>query len=148
MNICIVCNRGGHLTEALQLLDVYQENDFFFVVPHNIRDEELADLAPVYFHIRVDANPFRFLFVFWQALRILLKTKPDIVLSTGTENAIPFFLWGKLMGAKTIYLESWCRITDLSVTGKLVYFWVDAFWVQWIELVRKYPRAEYHGSVI
>jgi beta-1,4-N-acetylglucosaminyltransferase len=148
MKIALVCTRGGHLTETLQLLGAFHDHEFFFVVPHSPRDEELRALAPVYIARSVDARLWPFIqYSFW-ALSVLLREKPEIVLSMGPEVALPFFFWGKLFGKKTIYIESWCRVNDLSLTGCLVYFWVDEFWVQWPQLVRTFPRAKYFGSVV
>ncbi len=148
MKIAVPVNRGGHLTEVLQLLDAFKEHKLLFIVPHNVRDQELLKIAPVIFSPRVDANIFRFVFVFFWAVGVLRRERPDVVLSTGTENAIPFFFWGKLMGMKTMYIESWCRVEDLSITGKIVYPWVDEFWVQWPQLLKLYPRAKFMGTVI
>jgi UDP-N-acetylglucosamine:LPS N-acetylglucosamine transferase len=148
MKVAVVVNRGGHLTEALQVLGAFKGHELLFIVPHNVRDRELLALAPVIFSRRVDANFFRFMVVFFWAIGVLRRERPDVIFSTGTENVIPFFFWGKLFGIKTMYLESWCRVEDLSVTGKIVYPWVDEFWVQWPQLLGAYPRARFHGTVI
>lgn len=45
-----------------------------------------------------------------------------------------------------IFVESFCRVTSMSLTGKLLYYMADRFVVQWPELQRKYPkRTEYVG---
>lgn len=148
MKILVVCNRGGHLTEALQLFPAFEGHDVLLVVPHNVRDQELQKKTQVLFSMVVDANLFRFLIVFIWAIKVILNERPNVILSTGTENAIPFFFWGRLFGVHTIYLESWCRVTNLSITGKILYQWAEEFWVQWPELQLLYPRSKYHGSVI
>jgi len=40
-----------------------------------------------------------------------------------------------------VFVESFCRVTQLSATGTLLYYVVDVFVVHWPELVRKYPLA-------
>jgi UDP-N-acetylglucosamine:LPS N-acetylglucosamine transferase len=149
MKIAIVSSRGGHLTETLQLLEGLRGHEYFFVTSHSPRDRELEKIAPVRFCRTIDARPVPFLFVFFWAISVLLREKPDVILSLGAEVALPFFFWGRLLGMKTIYIESWCRVKDLSLTGRLVYRWVDEFWVQWPQLQRLYSaKAKYKGSIV
>lgn len=49
---------------------------------------------------------------------------------------------------RTIYVESFARVKSLSLSGRMLYAFVDRFIVQWPGLVQKYPRAEYHGVLI
>lgn len=82
-------------------------------------------------------------------LAVLLKEHPDVILSLGAEIAVPFFYLGRLLGIKTFYIESWCRVEDLSLTGRLLYPVSDIFWVQWPELLCVCgPKASFHGAVI
>jgi UDP-N-acetylglucosamine:LPS N-acetylglucosamine transferase len=91
----------------------------------------------------------RMLRAFGWAYSILKKERPDVIVSLGAEIALPFLYLGRLMGMKTLFIESWCRVENLSLTGKLVYPFVDALWVQWPELLRRCgSKAEYHGAVL
>lgn len=44
-----------------------------------------------------------------------------------------------------IYIESICRVKALSLSARLLYLIVDRMFVQWPELAKRYPKAEYHG---
>ena len=57
------------------------------------------------------------------------------------------FYLGKLLGAKTMYIEIFDRIDSPTLTGKLVYPVTDRFIVQWEELKRVYPKAINLGSI-
>lgn len=52
------------------------------------------------------------------------------------------------LGAKILFVESFCRVQTLSLTGRLVYPIADRFVVQWKGLCAKYLRAEYLGTLI
>jgi UDP-N-acetylglucosamine:LPS N-acetylglucosamine transferase len=83
------------------------------------------------------------------AARILLRERPDVLISLGAEIAIPFFYLAKLFNIKTLFIESWCRISTLSKTGKLLYPIADEFWVQWPQLLSVAgPKAHYKGAVV
>jgi beta-1,4-N-acetylglucosaminyltransferase len=149
MKIALVTSRGGHLTETLQLIDAFKEHDYFVVTNHSPRDKELLSIVPVVFSRTTDAQLVPFTFAFFEAIGTLIREKPDVILSLGAEIALPFFFWGKIFGMKTIYIESWCRLEDLSLTGRIAYHWVNEFWVQWPQLAEEYrPKAKYKGSVV
>ena len=46
-----------------------------------------------------------------------------------------------------IFVESFCRVKSLSLSGQLLYPIVDSFVVQWPQLAERYPRAEYLGKI-
>ena len=137
MKIALVSTHGGHLTETLQLLDTFEDHEVFFATHHSIRDEEILQ------------RPFRFLISFFWALSALIRENPDLILSLGSEIAIPFLFWAKIFRKKRIYIESWCHVKVLSRTGRIAYWLVDEFWVQWPQLLEVCgSKAKYHGAVI
>lgn len=81
------------------------------------------------------------------AWRTIRKQDPDVILSTGAALAVPFFLLGKLLGRRLVYVESLTRVEGLSLSGRLVYPLADAFFVQWPQAARG-ARLRYEGSVI
>ena len=149
MKIALICTHGGHLTEILQLLDAFSGYEIFFATHHSHRDEDLLQIAPAYLSDNIGVSPWRlFRSIFW-AFHILRKERPDVILSTGAEIALPFFYVGKLLGMKTIFIEGLFRVENISRTGRLVYPLADAFFVQWPELLRICgPKARYEGAVI
>jgi beta-1,4-N-acetylglucosaminyltransferase len=149
MKIGLVCSHGGHLTETLQILDAFEEHQIFFATYHSVRDEDLRKLGPVYFIDQIGTNVARLIGSCFWALRILSYERPNVIVSLGAEIAIPFFYWSKLLGIKTIFIESWCRVESLSKTAWLVYPVADQFCVQWPQLLQVCgSRARYHGAVI
>jgi UDP-N-acetylglucosamine:LPS N-acetylglucosamine transferase len=149
VKVALVCTQGGHLTETLQVLDAFAGCELFFVTHFSARDEELRTIAPAYFCPNIGQRPLVFIRTFVWALRLLLREQPQVIFSTGSEIALPFFFWGRLLGIKTIFLESWCRVEHLSRTGRLAYPLVDEFWVQWPQLLQACgSKARYFGGVI
>lgn len=81
------------------------------------------------------------------ALRLMRHSRPDVILSTGAGLAVPFFLVGKLFGARLVYVESMTRIHGPSLSGRLIYPFSDRFFVQWPEAATL-PRMEFAGRVL
>jgi UDP-N-acetylglucosamine:LPS N-acetylglucosamine transferase len=149
MKIGLICSHGGHLTETLQILEAFEGHQIFFASYHSIRDELLRQLAPAYFTDNIGSSLSRMLKACMWALRVLTVERPDIILSLGAEIAIPFFYWSKLLGIKTIFIESWCRVKNLSKTGRLVYPVADQFWVQWPQMLAICGgKARFYGAVL
>ena len=143
--ICLVCSHGGHLTEILELSKAFEGHEKFFISYDTVRTR---DLDNKYLLQNIGRNPIRFLAIIPGIFHILRKEKPDIILSTGAEIAIPVFIIAKIFRIRTIFIESLCRIKQPSHTGKIVYPLADIFLVQWESLLAKYgKKARFRGSV-
>ncbi|ASJ03592.1 capsular biosynthesis protein [Thermococcus profundus] len=147
MKVALVCSHGGHLTEMLYLMDAVRNHDVFFITYDNFRTRDLP--YKKYLLENIGTNPVRMLKSFFQIGVILAKEKPGVIISTGSEIAIPAFVIARFMGIKTIFIESWCRIKTKSGTGKIVYYLSDLFLVQWPQLLELYGnKAKYVGAVV
>jgi len=150
LKICLACSPGGHLTETQRLMHAFEGKEYFFVTH---KSEYSQHLERAYFieykegYIRERITWLKTIFI---ALRILLKERPDVVISTGGgEIAVPFCYVAKLLGAKVILIETLTRITTKSAAGRLIYPIADLFLVQWEPLLKKYgKKAQYWGKVI
>lgn len=85
--------------------------------------------------------------MFLQCIKIVRKYKPSVIISTGSYIAVPLFWWGKLYGAKLIFIESNAMVYSKTSTGKLVGWMSDKVIVQWPEMLKVYPKAEYWGAL-
>jgi beta-1,4-N-acetylglucosaminyltransferase len=80
-------------------------------------------------------------------VRLIWTASPDLVLVNGPGTCVPVAVLGRLFGSRVIFVESWCRVESLSLTGRIMYWVAHRFVVHWPELVRRYPRAEYLGRI-
>lgn len=149
MKICLVCSAGGHLQELFQLRSVWNHQERFWVTFDYedsrclLRDEKFYKaFFPTNRNIKNLLNNFIL------AIRILSKEKPDVIISTGAGVSVPFFYMGRLMGIRTVYIESMARVKNLSLSGKLIYPVSSEFIVQWEELTRKFSRAKFGGQIL
>jgi UDP-N-acetylglucosamine:LPS N-acetylglucosamine transferase len=77
---------------------------------------------------------------------ILLKEKPDVIITTGAHTCVPMCYLGKIFKKKIIYIESFAKVKTPNLSGKLVYPIADLFIVQWPELLKYYPKGKYLGG--
>jgi beta-1,4-N-acetylglucosaminyltransferase len=149
MKVLLVASSGGHIAELHALAPFWRRHDYHWVsFPTSDAEFLLADEPHDWAHYPTNRNLPNLLRNLRLAWRILGREKPDLVLSTGAGVALPFLLLGRLRGARTVYVESLARIRELSLTGRLVYPFVHAFWVQWEELAPRYRKAVYRGRVV
>jgi UDP-N-acetylglucosamine:LPS N-acetylglucosamine transferase len=82
------------------------------------------------------------------AFRVMRAFKPRVVVSTGAAVALPFFILGRLMGARTVYLEVYDRIETPTLTGRLCRPFTDLMLVQWPEQAVLYDDAIVVGPLL
>ena len=148
MKICFVGSSGGHLTHLYMLKPFWKDKERFWATFDKEDARSLLKgeiIYPVYYpsNRSVKAliiNTFR-------AIKILGKEHPDLIISSGAAPAIPFFWIGKMMGAKTIYIEVYDRIDKPTIAGKLCYPVTDKFIVEWEEMKKVYKKAINLGSI-
>ena len=145
--ICLVASTGGHLKEILNLAPLYRKHNHYFVTLKRPDGIDLAKREKVFFVTCPSRNPLKFIANFFQSLSVLAKQRPDIVISTGADTALTTCWLAKLFGAKVIYIESFCRPSKPSITGKMVYPIADLFIYQWKEVGQYYPKGKYGGSI-
>ncbi|KAJ7084445.1 glycosyltransferase family 1 protein [Mycena belliarum] len=62
--------------------------------------------------------------------------------------AVCFNKFFGLPAPRIIYIESFARVNSLSLSGKLLYPFVDRFIVQWPQLLEIARGAEFHGLLV
>mmetsp|Transcript_6376 Transcript_6376/g.17376 ORF Transcript_6376/g.17376 Transcript_6376/m.17376 type:complete len:238 (-) Transcript_6376:162-875(-) len=83
----------------------------------------------------------------WKCLWIMASVRPQLILSNGPGTCLPICLAGffwRLLGVsntRIVFIESYCRVQTLSLTGRLLYPIADLFIVHWDFLRQKYPRS-------
>jgi len=156
--IGILTSSGGHLTEAMSIVEAFEGSELFLIVHDlpTLKGLQIKEVRKIY-QLRVVLGYTSLIAVFLTAVvnvfelfRIFWIERPSILFSTGAEIAIPGFYIGKILfRTRLIYLETLTRAKDLSMTGKVLYPIADLFLVQWPELLKKAgPRAVYGGRLI
>jgi Oligosaccharide biosynthesis protein Alg14 like len=67
-------------------------------------------------------------------LWILLRERPDAVISTGAAPGCFAILFGRLLGARTIWLDSIANVEAMSMSGRMVRRFSGLWLTQWPHL--------------
>jgi beta-1,4-N-acetylglucosaminyltransferase len=144
----LVCSPGGHLLQLLRMQPAWEGFERTWItLPAADSDYLLRDERVVLGRGPTNRSVRALLPNLWLAWRVVRRERPDVILSTGAALAVPFFLAGKIFGARLVFVESLTRTTSLSLTGRLVRPLADAFFVQWPDLAGV-RRARFAGRLL
>lgn len=133
--------------QLLRLVPALQGYDVVFV---SVLESYACQVPGNRFHSVPDANRWSrrgLITLAAKMARIVRQEKPDVVLSTGAAPGYFAILFGRLFGARTIWVDSIANADRLSLSGRLAGKHADLWLTQWPHLARaKGPL--YRGAVI
>jgi len=85
---------------------------------------------------------------------LVWRIKPDLVLANGPGTCLPicFSAWilkvlGVIPHSFIALSESYACVYHSSLTTRLLYPFVNILFVQWVSLLKQYPKAVYSGRI-
>jgi hypothetical protein len=142
-----VSSGGGHWVQLLRIKHAFEDCEVTFVTVHGSYRAQVPDHN---FYLVNDANRWTKIGLLKAARRlawIIWKEKPDIVVSTGAAPGYFALRFGRMMGARTIWLDSIANVEELSMSGDRIGHCADLWLTQWPHLARP-EGPHYAGSVL
>ena len=139
-----VASQGGHLIQLLRLKPVFDRYETSYV-SNQYREGMGDDFSQV-----IDANSdekLKLLVLFAQMAWIIFTKRPDVVISSGAAPGLIAIMLGKMVGAKTIWIDSIANAEELSLSGKKAGAFADLWLTQWPNLVQP-TGPQYQGRVL
>lgn len=148
LKICVAFSCGGHYAEAMQLMPIMKNYTVYYAAPYAATTK---DLKRIYF-LKDPADIGNFASLFLNiviSLKMLIKERPDVIVTTGAEIVIPLcYLSKTFFRTKIVFIETFARVTSPSFTGRIIYPVADIFLVQWQNLLVFYgKKAQYVGRL-
>jgi UDP-N-acetylglucosamine--N-acetylmuramyl-(pentapeptide) pyrophosphoryl-undecaprenol N-acetylglucosamine transferase len=151
LRICLAASGGGHIRQLLDLEKAWSNHDYFFVSEDTALSRSLKSTHPIHFLCHFALGQIKHdglvgaissgLRNFWASTRIALKYRPDIIISTGAGTVFFLMLWGKLLGAKFILIETFARFEKPSAFARMAAPFADHIIVQSAALTKAFPNA-------
>ena len=145
--VLAVSSGGGHWVQLLRLRQAFTECESVFVTVH---PSFRADVPYSRFYSVCDAtrwHKLRLIRCLIHVCYIVFRERPDVVVSTGAAPGYIAIRLGKLIGAKTIWVDSIANVEHLSMAGSLAGQHVDLWLTQWSHLA-KTDGPYFHGAVL
>lgn len=152
----VIASAGGHWIQLNRMAPAWSDCRVSYVsteagLRHKLdREAAAAGKEPVSFHVVPEANRWQRLRLAWSMARIgflLLRLRPDVIVTTGAAPGYFALRLGHMMGCRTIWVDSIANAEELSLSGQMAGKHADLWLTQWEHLARpEGPRFE--GSVI
>lgn len=155
MRVLFVLGSGGHTRRGMVLSEQIK-GEKFFIVPweskltkRKVGRKYYSVISPRYqAKSNMPMTVVRTLFLFLHGLVLLLIIRPKVAISTGSGLTFPIFLIARMIGIRTVYVESPSRVYRPSKAGRLLLGKVDLWLSSWPELAERYRGIQYMGMVV
>jgi UDP-N-acetylglucosamine:LPS N-acetylglucosamine transferase len=134
--VLAIASGGGHWVQLLRLRPAFEGCDVIFATA---KEGYRADVEGAPFHVIIDANrsnKLRLLRSAWSIFSLLRRERPDVVISTGAAPGFFALKMGRLIGIRTIWVDSIANAEELSMSGSQAGSCADLWLTQWPHLAR------------
>ena len=139
----------NQLLKLLEMSDCWPQPPSFYITTLESLAKKFGQQAKVYIIGECNRqHPLEAITVLIKSLRIMIKERPDVVITTGSLPLAIVCLFAKLSGAKIVWIDSIANVERLSMSGQFTRHFADLLLTQWPELAEKYNNVEYAGSLI
>jgi UDP-N-acetylglucosamine:LPS N-acetylglucosamine transferase len=141
-----IASGGGHFVQLLRLRPAWEGVDVTYATVQPSA-EKLVQPAP--FHTFTDvsrADLWRLPRTLFDVARILIKVRPDVIVTTGALPGLVAIVLAKPFGIRTLWIDSIANAELLSSSGRQALRVADRVITQWPHLAE--DRVEHWGSVL
>ena len=145
--VLAISSGGGHWVQMLRLRPAFEMHDVTYAC---VRSGYADDVPGQRFSLIPDANRWdriRLLRMIARVTYVVLKLHPDVILSTGAAPGYVAIRLGKLIGARTIWLDSIANARKLSLSGRKIGKYADLWLTQW-EHLSELDGPQFKGTVL
>lgn len=145
--VLAISSGGGHWVQLLRLRKAFEgcQVTYASVLPSYVEDVPGETFVAV-----PDATRWDRLRLAWMVLSVawlVVRVRPDVVISTGAAPGYIALRIGKLIRARTIWIDSIANAEQVSLSGRKIGKFADLWLTQWPHLAT--PQGpEYRGSVL
>ena len=129
VRLCLAASGGGHVRQLLDLEAIWSGEDYFFVTEDTALGRSIAEDHETHFvpHVALGqaklGAPFKMVGAavrnLFGSLRIILQTRPHVVLTTGAGSVFFSTFWARLFGARIVVIDSFARFDRPSVFARV-----------------------------
>lgn len=145
--VLAIASGGGHWVQLLRLRPAFEGSETAYC---SVREEYAQQVAGSRYYTVPDVsrrNPLASFRVAAAVLRILWRERPDVVVTTGAGPGFLAIVLAKLIGARSLWIDSIANCERLSTCGALARYVADGCVSQWPEVARD-NGVDHWGSVL
>ena len=145
--VLAVASGGGHWVQLKRLVPALSAHRVSFAT---VDPSAAAEVDGERFFAISDANRWNKFALLRAAARmawIVIRTRPDVIISTGAAPGFFAIFFGKLLGSRTVWVDSIANAETLSLSGHKAGRYADLWLTQWPHLARE-GGPEFRGAVL
>ena len=145
--VLAVASGGGHWVQLMRLKDAFHGHDVAYAT---VQAAYAVDTPAARFYTVRDAtrwDRWGLVVLACQLAFILLRERPNVVITTGAAPGVMALMLAKILRARTIWVDSIANVEAVSMSGQHARRFADLWLTQWPHLADvNGPRFE--GSVL
>lgn len=146
MRILAIASKGGHWIQLLRITKAFTDTETTYVSTNS----NLAETVEGHrFYTVPDGNRnsiLRLSHTFFLMIKIIRKTKPDTIITTGSAPALMGIIAGSLTGKKTIWIDSIANVERVSMSGRIAHYFANRVYTQWPNLANS--KFIFRGNIL
>ncbi|MGV3704177.1 MAG: oligosaccharide biosynthesis protein Alg14 [Arcticibacter sp.] len=146
MRVLAIASAGGHWVQLLRLVPAFGDQDISFISTDPKFGTTVKDYA---FYAVPDANQrekFRLIQCFYRVSQIVIRQRPRVIITTGAAPGLMGIIIGRMIGAKTIWIDSIANAEKISLSGKIAAYFAHRVYTQWENLAT--DKIQFKGNVL
>ena len=144
--IMALASGGGHWVQLQRVMPAFEDHDVTFVTINPTYKTDVPGERVLIVRDSTRWNKLGLIVLGFQILWSLIRIRPHVVVSTGAAPGFMAIVLGRLLGAKTVWLDSIANVEEVSMSGRMVRRWAVLWLTQWPHLATD-DGPEYAGRV-
>lgn len=145
-----ISSGGGHWAQLMRLKPAFDGMDVFYV---SLDKSYYVDVMGYEYYCVSDFSRkkiWTFFILVLQFLRILIKERPSVIVTTGSAPALICLILAKfLFRSHTMWIDSIANVEKLSTSGETAGKIADVWLTQWPHIAKgSGKRPQYWGAVL
>ena len=147
IRVLAVASGGGHWVQLLRLRPAWDGCDVAYATVHPDSAAQVPGATFFTFRDASRKNKAGFAVVALQLFRAVTIFRPDVIVTTGSAPALLAILFGRMTGARTLWIDSIANSEVMSSSGLRARKLAHQCLTQWPELAAD-PVPQYWGAVL
>lgn len=154
--LMVVASAGGHWVQLMRMRKAWQGLQVIYLSTESGLSDVVKNMAqdegnpPPKFTSVIDANlseKIRLIRQLLEVFLVVLRYRPDVIITTGAAPGYFALRFGKMLGARTVWIDSMANAEKLSKSGQEIGKHADLWLTQWEHLARP-EGPHFMGSVL
>lgn len=132
--ILAVASGGGHWVQLQRVMPAFEHHDVTFVTIDPTYRADVPDAKVLIVRDSTQWDKLGMIRLALQMLWILIRVRPQVVISTGAAPGCMAIILGRVLGCRTVWLDSIANVDEISMSGRLVRRFSQLWLTQWSHL--------------